>query len=184
MAETIATLGNLGEFISAMAVVATLVYLSVQVRHSRILIEANHAATEENTRLTRAATMDRYNDVVSRWRGRLIESEAVAALWDKVLRGETVNGADALRLENLWIDWVNTYRSNYSRARATGEEGLMQQAVMTVAAHMHHAPLLVELWDWGRPFNEAASRDFVTSVDRAMQDPQIAALRKRLPLGA
>ena len=34
-------LGNLGEFIGSLAVVATLIYLSVQVRHSRDLLEEN-----------------------------------------------------------------------------------------------------------------------------------------------
>ena len=41
-------LGNYGEFVGAIAVVATLAYLAVQVRHSRL-------ATEANTRSLRLA---------------------------------------------------------------------------------------------------------------------------------
>jgi hypothetical protein len=33
--ETLQMLGNLGEFVGAFAVVATLIYLTIQVRHSR-----------------------------------------------------------------------------------------------------------------------------------------------------
>ena len=45
--EFAALLGNYGEFIGALAVVATLAYLAVQVRHSR-------QATEDNTRSLRS----------------------------------------------------------------------------------------------------------------------------------
>ena len=165
MAETIETLGNLGEFVGAIGIVVTLVYLSIQVRHSRSLIEANNVATEKNTRLVKAAAMDRYNDVVSRWRGRLIENEEVAKIWDKALRGQPVEGSDALRLENLWIDWINTYRANFSRAKAVGQDGLKHQAVMAVALNMRDVPIFLELWEWARPWNEASSEDFVESID-------------------
>ena len=169
MAEAIEILGNLGEFIGAIGIVVTLVYLSIQVRHSRILIEANSAATEENSRLVRAAAMDRYNDVVSRWRGRLIEGEQVANIWDKALRGQPIEGSDAVRLENLWVDWINTYRSNFSRAKAVGQDGLMRQAVLSVA-WMREVPLFLEFWDWGRPWNEVSSKDFVEAVDRELAE--------------
>ena len=39
--ETSQLLGNLGEFVGAIAVVVTLVYLAVQVRHSREATETN-----------------------------------------------------------------------------------------------------------------------------------------------
>ena len=170
MAEAIEILGNLGEFIGAIGIVVTLIYLSIQVRHSRILIEANSEATEENSRLVRAAAMDRYNDVVSRWRGRLIEDEEVAQIWDKALQGQPIEGSDAVRLENLWIDWINTYRSNFSRASAVGQDGLKRQAVLSVA-WMREVPLFLEFWDWARPWNEVSSKDFVEAVDRELAEP-------------
>ncbi len=83
MMETIQMLGSLGEFVGAIAVVATLIYISIQVRHSSLLLEANKRATEESTRLARAAALDRHADVVSRWRGRLIENVEVARIWQK-----------------------------------------------------------------------------------------------------
>ncbi len=182
MLEVIETLGNLGEFIGAIAVVVTLVYLSVQVRHSRVLIEANNAATEENTRFVKAGAMDRYNDVVSRWRGRLIESEEAASIWDKALRRQPIEGADAIRLENLWIDWINTHRSNFTHAEAVGDEGLKRQAVMSVATSMRNTPLFLEAWHWARPFNEVSSMDFVKSIDQELANAEGDALPTRSPL--
>ncbi len=82
MAEWIALLGDLGEFFGAIGILITLVYLAIQVRHSRVLMEANFAAVEENSRLLKVSAMERYNEVVSNWRGRLIEHPDVAVLWD------------------------------------------------------------------------------------------------------
>ena len=49
-------LGNYGEFVGAIAVVATLFYLALQVRHSSEATEANTRATEESRRLAMAQT--------------------------------------------------------------------------------------------------------------------------------
>jgi hypothetical protein len=50
MAETIHLLGSLGEFIVAIAVVLTLIYLAIQVRHGSALLEADNAAMDEPSR--------------------------------------------------------------------------------------------------------------------------------------
>ena len=47
--ETAQLLGNFGKFIGAIAVVATLVYLAIQVKHSEGALEANIRALDEPT---------------------------------------------------------------------------------------------------------------------------------------
>ena len=49
--ETIQMLGSLGEFVGAIAVVATLVYLAIQVRHSKEAMEGNTKSLEESRQL-------------------------------------------------------------------------------------------------------------------------------------
>jgi hypothetical protein len=100
--------------------------------------------------------------------GRLIEDEQVASIWRSALRGETIEGVDAVRLENLWIDWINAYRSNYRRADAVGDEGLKRQAVRSVVTWLRDCSLFLNLWEWTRPFNEDSSPDFVSAVDKAL----------------
>ena len=183
MIKIIEVLGNLGEFIGAIGVVVTLVYLSIQVRHSRTSIEASNTATRENNRLTRAAVMDRYNEVVSRWRGRLVENEEVAAIWNAALNGEPIEGVDAVRFEHLWVDWINTYRSNFRRADAVGDEGLKRQAVRSVVTWMQDCPLFLEMWEWSRPFNEDSSMDFVKAIDGALVATDNSLRSDKSPLG-
>jgi hypothetical protein len=165
VAETIHVLGSLGEFVGAIAVVVTLVYLAIQVRHGSVLLEANNAAMDESARLARAAAMDRYSDAVSRWRGRIIESEELARLWHAAVRGDELDDVSQLRFENLVIDWHNTYRANFRRARTVGDEGLARQAVVSVAGPLADSAVLRESWDRGRPFNELGAPDFVAIVE-------------------
>jgi len=158
-------LGSLGEFVGAIAVVLTLIYLAIQVRHGSALLEANNAAMDESARLARAAAVDRYSDAVSRWRGRVIENEGVALLWHKALRGDEMDELSQLRLDNLLIDWMNTYRANFHRAKTVGDEGLARQAVASVVTPLIDSAILRDSWEHGRPFNEQGAPEFVIAVD-------------------
>jgi hypothetical protein len=65
-------LGNYGEFVGAIAIVATLVYLALQVRHSREALNANTSELEQSRRLQMAEAyqarascmMSHYMDIV------------------------------------------------------------------------------------------------------------------------
>ena len=50
-------LGSYGEFVGAMAVVGTLIYLAIQVKQSKSALEANTRAIDESRKLTRAEFM-------------------------------------------------------------------------------------------------------------------------------
>lgn len=54
--EITAILGNLGEFVGAIAVVATLFYLSIQVRQSKEATEANTRSLEESRKIALVQT--------------------------------------------------------------------------------------------------------------------------------
>ena len=161
-------LANLGEFIGGVAVLVTLAYLAIQVRHGGLLLEANRRATEESNRLARAAATDRYSDAVSRWRGRIIESEQVATIFQKAIREQELDDVSELRLHNLLIDWHNTYRANYRRAKTVGDEGLVRQAVISVAVPLSQSAVMRTHWERGRRFNELGVPDFLEAVDEEL----------------
>jgi hypothetical protein len=60
-------LGNFGEFVGAIAVVGTLVYLAIQVRHSRASLDANTRSLDENRALAKAEAVrqvtQRYDEI-------------------------------------------------------------------------------------------------------------------------
>jgi len=53
-------LGNYGEFVGAIAVVVTLGYLAVQVKHSKNSMDENTRVLQENRQLTRAEALDQF----------------------------------------------------------------------------------------------------------------------------
>ena len=77
-------LGNVGEFVGAIAVVATLLYLAVQVRDAGR--SSKFAAVQAN-RATRIS-----------WLSSLRDSSHLPAIQAKVVAGETLEAEDELRL--------------------------------------------------------------------------------------
>jgi hypothetical protein len=61
-------IGAIGDFIGGLGVVASLIYLATQVRHSA-------RVTEENTREVGAAAREAVFDTFSRWRGLVVNEE-------------------------------------------------------------------------------------------------------------
>ena len=155
---TVFELGALGEFVGAIAVVVTLMFLAFQVRHSR-------RAVEESNRLERVSAIDRHTDSISRWRGRLMENDELARIWLVALTGGELSDAEGIRLDNLWIDFVSIQRTSFVRANVVGEEGLARVSVLSVATHIKQSSIVQELWEMTRPWNALTTPDFVKSVE-------------------
>ncbi len=151
-------IGAIGELIGALAVVITLVFLVLQVRH-------NTRAMNESNRLERASAIDKHADSISRWRGRLMENEDLARIWLAATKNQELNDQELIRLENLWIDFVNTQRSNYGRSNVVGEVGVARQSLLSVAVQCAQSATFKEHWKLMRPWMELASMDFVDGVE-------------------
>ena len=150
--------GAIGELVGAGAVMLTLIVLVFQVRRST-------KTMEESNRLGRASALDRHSDSIGRWRGRLAENEDVAQIWAIGRKDGDLDEIGKMRLNNLWIDFVNTQRANFVRANIVGEVGLARQAVLSVAAEKSESKTFQYEWDVSRPWHALASSDFVKSVE-------------------
>jgi hypothetical protein len=96
-------LGNIGEFVAAIAVVASLVYLAVQIR--------------QNTRQVNANTLDQATQSFSRFRDPMIRDRALAELFTIGLRDvDALDGPDRLRFRHLLMDLFLGYLSLYLRS--------------------------------------------------------------------
>ncbi len=152
-------IGAIGEIVGAAAVLLTLIILVFQMR-------ANTRTMQESNRLERASAVDRHSDSMARWRGRLAENSDLARIWMIGRNDGELDEVESLRLSNLWIDLVNTQRANFVRARIVGEDGLAQQAVLSVAAEQSQSKIFQREWQTSRPWHELASPEFVTLVDK------------------
>ena len=92
---TLEGLGNLGDFIGGIAVVATLVYLALQVRQSNTLLHAN-------TSSVRAASSIAINERLVGVNQSLVEDPSLAEIVVRELSSPgSIKGADRVRLDTL-----------------------------------------------------------------------------------
>ncbi len=150
--------GAVGEIVGAFAVVLTLGLLLIQLRRST-------QAMSEANRLNRAAALDRHSESIGRWRSRLAEHEDLARLWFEASRDGELTEIELLRVHNLWIDFVNTQRSNYVRAVTVGDTGLTRQSVLSVALEAHESRTFRDMWQNIRGWTELACPEYVSAVD-------------------
>jgi hypothetical protein len=88
-------LGNYGEFIGAIAVVVTLAYLSMQVKHSKEAVAANTESLNENRRLALANAYQARADLANRWHLHRAASGDLAEAAVKLNEGNTEGLANA-----------------------------------------------------------------------------------------
>ena len=154
--------GAIGEIVGAIAVVLTLIVLIFQVRNG-------NRTMQESNRLERAKAIDRHADSVSLWRGRFIENAELAHIWTNVHNDRPLSEEELLRANSLFVEFTNTQRSNFLRARTVGEDGLMHQAVRSLSTEASQSETSRVLWDAVRAWTALASPEFVEAVDKEME---------------
>ena len=157
-------LGNIGEFIGAIAVVVTLAFLVVQVRQTR-------SALEENSRLTAITVMDQHTEAQSRWRGRMAENEELARIWVNARDGsDSLSDVDTVRFTQYAIDYFNTWRASYASAEHTRHQGQMDHIVQGCVNTLKSHKALAELWaNSARNYSAMVVPSFVAAVEKRMQ---------------
>lgn len=109
------TIGAIGEIIGALAIIFTLAILIFQIKQST-------KATIESAQLERANALGHHAESISKWRGRIAENEGLSKIWLNAKIDKTLTEIELLRINHLWIDFCNTQRSNFARAKTVGEE--------------------------------------------------------------
>ena len=158
--ETIQILGNLGEFVGAFAVVATLIYLTIQVRHSR-------DAMEENSRLARAAVVSTTFEHMSQFRRHIIDNADVARIWREGCAGEQELGEDdRTRFDHLAQEFIVGLNSVSLQAVAARNEIYAKAMPAILARQAHVEPGLRIFWETFRASLTGDGRSsFVEAVD-------------------
>ena len=148
---TIDQLGSLGEFISSIAVVISLIYLAVQVRHNSTQMRENVKALQRNEM---NETMRSYSNI----RGQLMANESLA---DIIVRARTDFGSlsesekERVRAYLTELVWMN-----YHIWKRT-HDGFMDQGSWTrgqkqVIASMIVQPIGAQVWKQAKTFLEPA----------------------------
>ncbi len=101
---SIMELGALGEFVGAFAVVATLIYLALQIRQNSAMLEQNHE-------FSRASILQESSVMYSTFRGLVAGDAGLARIYYRALSEETLEDEEAIRFEaylEMYFAWVET----------------------------------------------------------------------------
>lgn len=165
MAVSIQDWGALGEIIGAIAVVASLVYLGVQIR-------LNTRQLAHSVEATRIASLERNIESANRMRELLIRDRDLAELFLTGLRDcDALQGPDKLRFELLLRNFFSGFQGAYIRHLSLDDDpdGFrgVERMIETILAN-----------DGVRRFLEQADTDWRPEF-RAFIDARIAAVDGR-----
>ena len=154
-------IGAVGELVGAAAVVATLLYLSVQMRLSR------EAAQVQSSYAT--------IDVYSQWRSHLIGNERLAQIVAKADRGEALAAEEdipvAMLMDDLLIALAITQVSGATaQAFYTGATRASTPEIEYLLRLFREHPGLVPYWGRIRDYMNFVRPDFVAAVDTRLAD--------------
>jgi hypothetical protein len=111
-------LGNLGEFVGSVAVLATLIYLAMQVNHGKALLEKQSESLEQSNKIANSMAEAEllYRNVD--WYKSIVDNPHVADLAVKLRRNETLSDAESeqaraltSQLLQLWVS-SESYHKN------------------------------------------------------------------------
>jgi uncharacterized protein with FMN-binding domain len=158
-------IGATGEIVSAAAVVFTLIYLSIQIRHSK-------SAVEENTRTARISVLDLHTRAQSVWRGSLSTNEGLASVWVSAKSGRSnLTDIELERFTQHARDFFNVWRSSYAAAQSVGHSGQMDHISRSFAQTLSGHRGVREAWnDGGKFYSELVVPEFVVSVQQRLDD--------------
>lgn len=123
---TLQDLGSLGEFVGAIAIVVSFVYLAMQIR-------SNTRQVEENTRSMRVGQLDATLQSFSHFREYLITNSETAELWQRGLADRSsLKGQERLRFDLLLLDLMTKVQAVYLRAQFTADEFHWDNTVRSV----------------------------------------------------
>ena len=158
-------IGAVGEIVGAAAVVATLLYLSVQMRLSR---EAAQVQSSYST-----------IEVYSHWRAHLIEDERLAAIVAKADRGEALAPEEDLSvgtlMDDLFIALAITQVSGATaRAFYAGAAGSSTPEIEYLLRLFCQHPGLVPYWGRIHAYLVLVRPDFVAAVDARLAESELS----------
>ena len=167
---TITELGALGEFFGAIAVVATLVYLALQIRQNSALLQANKESMEANSRISINAAYDQTFDHLSRIRLLRAGDGEVARIWRLGCGEENLEPDEQTRFSDLFEELFMARMMAFHRAATLEIPAIDFGAVRNMAGDLKDNPgLLVQ---WRNRVHTPASAGFREAVEGVLGEQE------------
>ena len=161
---TLQDLGNLGEFVGAIAVVVTLGYLAFQIRQNTVQLR-------QSSRAIQASVVESNAESGNRVREMLILNTEISDLYLKGLQGYAgLDRRDRLRFGMLLANFTSRVQASYVNNVVLGLDPEGTSGISDVVTYYVHQPGFREWWNRNREAHRPVFRDFVddrlADVDR------------------
>ena len=144
-------LGAIGELVGGVAVIATLIYLAVQIR--------------QNTRAVRASALDSSVTSIMSVRGSIVESAELSEIFDKGLAdAESLDHLERTRFRFLMQNVLWGFWNTYSQAGYANLSTSVWEAQLPILVRVMTTPGGRWFWENFRHEFEASFRDEVDTV--------------------
>ena len=151
----------IGEIIGAGAVLATLGFLAIQIRHGQRLLQ-------ESNVLARSAASDKAFDQFSNFRRLLAADSDVTRIWLAGRAKETLDEVDTERFHQLATEFLFAYGMYAQRMEALDLKDVAQRATLTLADQLKTHPGLQP--HWPEIAGSLSSATVVAKVSSALSD--------------
>ncbi len=154
-------ISGIAEFIGALAIIVTLIYLAIQTRQARI-------AAEQSAKFAQMQATGYVTEAYARWRGILINSPEIVEAIIKANTGETLTEVEKVQIsaafEELYIACAFAYMG--SHASATLQSTSVD--VDYLVGYFKNNPSAVDDWHRAKSLIEHVSPEFAMVVDGQM----------------
>ncbi len=129
----------IGSFVSALAMLITLIFLALQVRH-------NDKTQREANAIASAAAVDQVFEQFTGWR-RLVASDAdLTRIWLEGRDGKLTDPVEMRRFELLALDYMLAFANWQIRGQAVGQQQMADIATEELASMLNQYKGLRDLW--------------------------------------
>ena len=153
---TLEDLGSIGELVGAIATVATLAYLAVQIRH-------NTRGLDQNSLLMRMAFESQVRNEGHQLRLQIAADPELAALWRAGLAAEPLEESQRDRFELLIVNVLNMLKAEYDGK----QRGLATDHRATYVYLIARSPGFRRWWQYRRA--TGADEDFSKWIDSLVE---------------
>jgi len=132
-------LGAVGELIAAGGVIASLIFLAIQVRISA-------KATTENNRLLSATMYRNSDEYITRWTEHLIRDPELNDVWERGLEGGELDQLDSARFYMLARNYFGVHAVSYYEYAAVSSPESRDEMISYMADRIVRSPGLRNAW--------------------------------------
>jgi len=162
---SIQDLGAIGELVGAVAVIATLIYLAIQTRQSRIAVEQ----TAKFAGLQATATlMGNYNH----WRELLLSNSEFASILVKANKGADLSEEEKIQLAAIFQELFLAGAFAYLSSQKSGSLQPVSSDVDYLIGYLRENPSGVEIWHKFKSTVQKVSPEFAAAIDRSLEEEQ------------